>query len=157
MTDRRALLRFSCPCAVLALQCLLLGTSGRDLLANEQADNTDGDYKDDAEDDDDTGFLLSPVLTLGDVGDRLTGDQGVVDSRHFVDCARGGPYKSIVSHGPVVRVCIGCSQMAGGSGQNQRSGKNPSHDKSKWPRSCPAKLQAKPRRRESSIGDRDGG
>ena len=76
---------------------MLLGTGCRELLANEEGDDTDGDDKDDTEHNDDTGFLLGPVLTLGDVGDSLTGDQGVVDGRHFVVLVGEGPYESIVS------------------------------------------------------------
>lgn len=73
----------------LARHRLLLGTGGRDPLADEQANDTDGDDEDDAEYDDNTSLLLGPVLTLGDVGDGLTGNQSVVDGRHFVDLVRG--------------------------------------------------------------------
>lgn len=99
VTDSRAFLCLSNSYTNLALQGLLLGTGSRDLLANEQANDTDGDDEDDTEDDDNTGFLLGPVLTLGDLGEGLTGDQGVVDGRHLVVCVGEGAYESIVSYG----------------------------------------------------------
>lgn len=62
---------------------LFPGAGGRDLAANEQANDTDGNNKDDGEHDDDTSFLLSPVLALGDVGESVASNDGGVDGRHF--------------------------------------------------------------------------
>ena len=64
------------------LHLLLPGLPRLKLLVNEERDQADSDNKDDAEDKDDTGFLASPV-SLGELGDGRTGDNGVRNGRHF--------------------------------------------------------------------------
>jgi len=57
-------------------------TGGRNSTADEHGDQADRNNADNAEDDDDTGLLLGPVLALGDVGDCLAGEESGVDGRH---------------------------------------------------------------------------
>ncbi len=69
----------------LSFQCLeaCLGRlTGSKLLVDEQRKETDGDDEDDGKDDDDTGFLLRPVLALGDLSEMLAGNE-CLDGRHF--------------------------------------------------------------------------
>lgn len=54
------------------------------LLRDQEADEANSDDKDNAEDNDDTGFPASPVAALGNVRDSVVEDDGAgVDGRHF--------------------------------------------------------------------------
>lgn len=61
---------------------MLSSAPGRELARNEETNETAGDDEDDAKDDNDAGFLLGPVLALGDVRDGLAGDESVANGRH---------------------------------------------------------------------------
>lgn len=52
------------------------------LLGDEKTGKTDGDDKDNAEHNNDTGLMASPVAALGDLGDGVASDDGGVDGRH---------------------------------------------------------------------------